>query len=310
MDISLVFMGTPDFAVPALKHLAQSYQVNTVITQPDRRAGRGRKLTPSPVKSAAIELGLEVFQPEDVNQHHSLAHISKISPDLIIVSAFGQILKPDLLKIPRKGCLNIHASLLPRWRGAAPINAALLAGDSETGVTIMKMGPGLDTGPILAQRVIPIQQNDTAGTLFERLASAGAELILDTIPKYMNGSINPIEQDDSQATYASMLSRQDGSLDFSQTADYIARQVRAFHPWPGTYMSWNGNRLLIHQAQALNVTSPGEEVLTIHEGWPAVGTARGLIKLIKIQPAGKKIMSGKAFLNGNPGWGLDPTDLS
>lgn len=310
MDISLVFMGTPDFAVPALKQLARSYHIKTVITQPDRKAGRGRKITPSPVKTAAAELELEIFQPEDVNAFDSLRHISNLAPDLIIVSAFGQILTPSLLDIPRDGCLNIHASLLPRWRGAAPINAALLAGDSETGVTIIKMDPGLDTGPILSQRVVPIQKNDTAGTLFDRLADAGAELIVETIPEYLNGSLVPTQQDNNQTTYAAMLTRKDGNLDFSQSAVYIARMIRAFNPWPGTFMTWNGKRLLVHEAQAVNVTSPGQGVLTIYKGSPAVGTARGLLELIKLQPAGKKVMSGKAFLNGNPGWGRDAADLT
>lgn len=295
-------MGTPDFAIPALQKLAEQFSVIGVVTQPDRPAGRGRKLVPSPVKESAEQLSLEIFQPEDVNVEESLARLREWDPDLICVAAFGQILPKEVLDLPRAGCLNVHASLLPRWRGASPINAAILAGDQWSGVTIMKMGPGLDDGPIISQEKMKIGHQETAGSLFTRLAELGGELLVRTIPPYLEGKITPQSQDDSQATYANLLDKKAGEMDFKLSAQELARKVRAFSPWPGTYTYWQGTRLLIHKARAKNVTSPGVGVFCKVEGSPAIGTGDGVLILSELQVGGKSRMSGKDFLNGTPTW--------
>jgi methionyl-tRNA formyltransferase len=302
MDTKIVFMGSPDFALPILELLADYYPVVGVVTQPDRPAGRGRHLKAPPVKRLARKLALPVIQPRRLSEAEAMEQLRTWAPDLIVVAAFGQLLRPDVLDLPPHGCLNVHASLLPRWRGAAPINAAILHGDEETGVTIMKMDPGLDSGPIVSQRAIPITPEDTAGSLFDKLAPLGAELLVETLPAYLRGEIEPQPQDDSKATYAPKLSRADGKLDFSQPAEQLARKVRAFHPWPGTYMRWQGERLKIHRAHAVSATSPGVGVLTAYEDYPAVGTPEGLLVLDRVQPACKRAMKGDAFLRGARDW--------
>ena len=305
MDTNIVFMGSPDFALQTLKLLADYYPVVGVVTQPDRPAGRGRHLKAPPVKKLAQKLALPVIQPRRLSEPEAMEQLRTWAPDLIVVAAFGQLLRPDVLDLPPHGCLNVHASLLPRWRGAAPINAAILHGDEETGVTIMKMDPGLDSGPIVSQRAIPITPEDTAGSLFNKLAPLGAELLMETLPAYLRGEIEPRPQDDSEATYAPKLSRADGKLDFGQPAEYLARKVRAFNPWPGTFMHWHGDRLKIHQAHAVSATSPGVGVLTAYEDYPAAGTSEGLLVLDRVQPACKQAMKGDAFLRGARDWGSE-----
>lgn len=302
MSPSLIFLGTPDFAVPVLEKLSKSFQVIGVITQPDRPSGRGRKLVPPAVKVSAESLNLEIFQPQDVNSKLSLDLIKSWNPDLITVAAFGQILSPALLALPPFGCLNVHASLLPRWRGASPINAAILENDSFSGVTIMKMAEGLDDGPILTQESTPIQSHETAGSLSERLSAIGADLLVKTIPSYISGDIQTQTQDQMKITYAHLLKRQDGLLDFKQSAEQLARKVRAYSPWPGTFTYWDDQRLIIHQAQAINVTSPGSGVFTRYESLPAVGTGEGLLVLNTLQQAGKRKNTGKEFLHGSTDW--------
>jgi methionyl-tRNA formyltransferase len=302
MSPSVIFMGTPDFAVPVLEKLSKNFQIIGVITQPDRPSGRGRKLVPPPVKGAAEALNLEIFQPLDVNSQSSLDLIKSWNPDLITVAAFGQILSPNLLALPHYGCLNVHASLLPRWRGASPINAAILHNDSVSGVTIMRMAEGLDDGPILTQESTSIQSHETAGSLSERLSAIGADLLVKTIPLYISGDIQPLSQDQSNITYAHLLKRGDGLLDFNQAAEQLARKVRAYSPWPGTYTYWNDQRLIIHRAQAINVTSPGSGVFTRYERLPAVGTGEGLLVLNILQQAGKRKNTGKEFLHGSADW--------
>jgi methionyl-tRNA formyltransferase len=302
MNRRIVFMGTPDFAVPSLIKLAEDFQIVGVITQPDRPSGRGRKLVPSAVKAAALTLGLEVFQPENTNLDSALQEIWAMQPDLICVAAYGQLLKPALLELPLFGCINVHASLLPRWRGAAPINAAILHGDPKSGVTIMKMGAGLDDGPILAQESIEIQADEDAGMLSDRLADLGSNLLAATIPLYLAGSLTPQAQDPAFATFAPQLNKKAGELDLEQSAAFLARKVRAYTPWPGTYTHWNESRLIIHQARAVSVTSPGAGVLTVYEGCPAMGTSAGILVLDQLQLAGKNKITGSAFLNGNPEW--------
>ena len=303
MDLRIAFMGTPDFAVPSLAKLAENFTIAGVVSQPDRPSGRGRKLISPPIKITAQNFGLEVFQPANVNAATSLEVIRSWKADLICVAAFGQLLKTELLSLPEGGCLNVHASLLPRWRGASPINAAILAGDSHTGVTIMKMGAGLDDGPILAQESVPIGLEETAGTLSDRLAALGGELLVKTIPPYLRRELDPQSQDPDLVTYAHLLKKKAGELDFNQPSAYLARKVRAYSPWPGTYTTWEGKRLLIHKSSSISVTSPGAGVLLINEGKPAIGTSEGILILDKLQLAGKRPVSGEEFLNGTPSWG-------
>jgi methionyl-tRNA formyltransferase len=223
------------------------------------------------------------------------------SPDLIVVAAFGQILRQEALDLPPYGCLNVHASLLPRWRGAAPINAAILHGDEETGVTIMKMDAGLDTGPILSQRAVRIEPDETAGSLFEKLSTLGAGLLLDTLPGYLTGEIEPHPQPEEGVTYAPMLKKEEGELDFSRPAAELERKVRAFNPWPGTYFEWSGILLKVHRADMRpGKVREGERLIL--DGLPAIGTSEGVLVLEEVQPAGKKSMPGKAFLAGVREW--------
>ena len=302
MSPTIVFLGTPEFSVPVLNYLRRSFQVLGVVTQPDRQAGRGRKLNASAVKLTAESLNLEVYQPQNVNSNPSLDRFKSWDPDLIIVAAFGQILSPNLLALPRHGCLNVHASLLPRWRGASPINAAIFHNDSHSGITIMKMAEGLDDGPILTQNSTPIDPDETAGSLSDRLSIMGAELLVNAIPPYISGDIQPQPQDHSNATYAPLLKKKDGELDTTQTAEQLARKIRAYLPWPGTFTFWKDQRLIIHRAHEVNVTSPGSGVFTTYEGIPAVGTREGLLVLEILQLAGKRKLSGKEFLLGTPDW--------
>ncbi|MBU4225267.1 MAG: methionyl-tRNA formyltransferase [Chloroflexi bacterium] len=298
----IVFMGSPDFAVPVLKALAEKCNLVGVVTQPDRPAGRGRKLVPPPVKMLALTLGLPLIQPECLRAAEAMEQLRRWSPDLIVVAAFGQILRPEVLDLPRYDCINVHASRLPRWRGAAPINAAILAGDAETGVTIMRMDQGVDTGAILAQRAIPIAPEDTTGTLNVKLAELGAGLLLETLPGYLSGEIKPHPQDDSLATYAPMLKKEDGLLDFTRPAEELARRVRAFNPWPGAFFEWEGGLFKVHRARLSGEKSPGAGSRLIVEGRPAIGTSEGILILEEVQPAGKKSMPGKAFLAGGRNW--------
>jgi methionyl-tRNA formyltransferase len=303
MEPRIVFMGSPEFAVPTLRRLAQRFPVIGVITQPDRPAGRGQSLTPPPVKLLAQELGLPVIQPARLRQPEAMEQLAHWAPDLIVVAAFGQILRPQVLDLPPHGCVNVHASLLPRWRGAAPINAAILHGDSQTGVTIMRMDPGVDTGPILSQRAVPILPKDTAPQLSQRLAEAGADLLMETLPAYLRGEVVPRQQDDSLATYAPMLKKEDGALDFTLTAVALERRVRAFQPWPGAYLEWDGGFLKILRASVAEAPAarmPGQRL--VHGGLPAIQTAQGLLLLEEVQPAGKKPMPGKVFLQGARKW--------
>lgn len=298
-----VFMGSPDFALPSLQALASSFDVVGVITQPDRPSGRGRILTPPPVKRLALELGLPVIQPERLRQPETIAQLHSWAPELIVVAAFGQILRPAVLDIPHFGCINVHASLLPRWRGAAPIQAAILNGDMQTGVTIMRMDPGVDTGPILAQRKTNILPEEDAGTLSERLAHLGAELLMETLPVYLKGDLIPQTQDDTGATYAPMLKKEDGQLDFSQPAEALDLWVRAFNPWPGAYTFWQGQPFKILRARAVEGTVAAPGTALVHQGWPAIATSQGLLVLEEVQPAGKKALPGKIFLQGAREWG-------
>jgi methionyl-tRNA formyltransferase len=301
----VIFMGTPDFAVPTLRALLEAphLTVVAVVTQPDRPAGRGQDMQAPPVKRVAQAAGVPVLQPERLRDPGAL---QAYQPDLIAVAAFGQILRPNVLDMPRFGCINVHASLLPRWRGAAPIQAAIRAGDAETGVTIMRMDAGLDTGPILGARAVPIARDETGQSLHDRLAALGGPLLVELLPAYLSGAITPQPQDEAQATYAPMLTKDDGRIDWTQPARDIERQVRAFHPWPGTYTLWNGQMLKIlpEPGERLPLVLPGDaapgEVVWRGAGMIGIGTGQGLYAPQIVQLAGRQPVSISAFLNGHP----------
>lgn len=295
-------MGTPDFAVPALQRLAEYYKVVGVVTQPDRPAGRGRELTPPPVKALAIKLGIPVFQPESLRTPEAFERLGDWAPDVVIVTAFGQILRKNILGLPRLGCINIHGSILPRWRGASPVQAAILAGDSETGVTIMKMNSGVDTGAILATRRVAISPVDTADALGKRLAETGAELLMKTLPEYLDGKLAGYPQDEAFATYAGLIKKEEGLLDFNQPANVLERRIRAFNPWPSTWFFWHGQLIRVHRAHVLPDVGIVPGTRKIVSGMPVIGTTCGWLALDEIQPAGKKRMTGDMFLRGARAW--------
>ena len=302
--LNIVFMGSPTFAVPILEQLARHYAVVGVVTQPDRPAGRGNKLTPPPIKEVANRLGIPVIQPLRLSEPAAMSQLEQWQPDLIVVAAFGQILKPNVLNLPPFGCVNVHASLLPRWRGAAPIAAAILHGDPESGITIMKMDEGVDTGLILSQRAIPISDSDNCLTLSVRLAELGAQLLLETLPDYLEGKITPQQQDHQKATYAPMLKKEHGELDFHQPAIDLWRKVRAFYPWPAAFTYLDGKHLIIHEVSPIEIAHDFPIGQTVrYQKKAAVATAKGLLELVKVQPSGKKLISGSDLINGYRDWG-------
>ncbi len=298
----VVFMGSPEFSLPTLKGLARDYDVVGVVTQPDRLAGRGRVLTPPAVKELALSLGLPVIQPNRLREPQAFAQLQAWQPDLIVVAAFGQILRQNVLDLPSQGCINVHASLLPRWRGAAPIQAAIAAGDTKTGVTVMKMDAGVDTGAILSQTMVEIIDQETGESLSTHLADKGAKLLLATLPGYLDGKIQPQPQDNLLATYAPMLKKEDGLLDLNLPAEALARRVRAYQPWPGTYIFWESDvfKILRTHAGEISGVRPGEH--GVMDRRPTLGTSHGWLVLDEVQPAGKKPMPGEVFLNGARTW--------
>ncbi len=294
-------MGSPDFSLPTLRALAKTYDVVGVVTQPDRASGRGRERKAPPVKTLALELGISVMQPEKLRLPEAMEQLRVWSPDLVVVAAFGQILRQDVLELPPHGCINVHASLLPRWRGAAPINAAILHGDEETGVTIMKMDVGLDTGPILSQRSMPLMPDDTAGSVLEKLSRLGADLLLETLPDYLSGKLIPMPQPEEGMTYAPMMKKEEGRLDFTHDVNELERRVRAFNPWPGAFMDFDGTLLKVHRAHVEQCEATAGQRL-VWQNRPAVGAPGGILVLDEVQPAGKKSMSGASFLAGARNW--------
>lgn len=298
----LVFMGTPAFARTILAALLEKGPpVVGVVSQPDRPAGRGRRLTPPPVAELARERGLPLIQPERPAEPAALETLRTWSPDVIIVAAYGRILPPAVLHIPPKGCLNVHASLLPRYRGPSPVAQAILDGASETGVTIMRMDEGMDTGPILAQRAVPILADDTTGSLMAKLAEEGARLLIETLPAWMAGALIPQPQDASQATYTRLLRKEDGLIDWSQPAELIGRRVRACTPWPGAYTFWKGQLLRLLEVQPIRGPAPPDSLpgdVMLVDDWPAVVAGEGLVCLRRVQLAGKTPVDGPAFVRG------------
>jgi methionyl-tRNA formyltransferase len=296
----LVFMGTPEFAVPVLEALVGQYQVVAVVTQPDRATGRGRRVKSSPVKKTALAHDLPLLQPPSLRRPEAAAELRELAPDVIVVAAFGQILPPEVLAIPPHGCLNVHASLLPRYRGGSPIAAAILAGEEQTGVTLMLMDEGMDTGPILTQAECKIEPQDTTGTLSVKLAHLGADLLVETLLCWLDGRIAPQPQDDSLATYCRIINKKDGLLDWSLPATALWLRVRAYHPWPGTYTYWRGKLLKILRAQPVPIGPSGEElgrVISLDDG-VAVVTGTDALLLEEVQLAGKKTLAIQEFIRG------------
>ncbi len=296
----IVFMGTPDFSVPTLQAMAQQYPIAGVVTQPDRPAGRGKRIVAPPVKETALALGLPVYQPTSLRTPEAEQRLAEWQPDLILVAAFGQILQAAILDLPPHGCLNVHASLLPRYRGAAPISAAILNGESTTGVTIMRMDEGMDTGPILAQASCPITADDTTGTLTATLADLGAQLLVDTLPRWLGGELAAQPQDHEQATYCRPLTKEDGRLDWTRPAEFLSRQIRACNPWPGAFTTWQGRRLKILLARP-HPGDPGNcppgQVIALVDGIGVV-TGAGLLELAEVQLAGKNAMDAQQLARG------------
>lgn len=297
-------MGTPEFAAPSLEALLNdACEVVAVFTQPDKEAGRGRYITSSPVKELALSRGLEVMQPETLKDSNVVAHIVGLKPDLIVVAAYGRIIPSGILNIPEYGCINVHPSLLPCYRGSSPIPTAILQGDEVTGVTIMLMDKGMDTGPILTQKTVSILGEDTTGSLMDRLAQVGARLLVDTLRQWLGGKITPQPQDENRASYTKIISKEDGKMDWHLTAMELWRRVRAFDPWPGCYTSWQGKRLKINEAIHLPGGKAEEagKVVALPLGTQApigVATRDGILGLINVQLEGKRAMSAEEFIRG------------
>lgn len=300
--MKIVYMGTPEFAVLPLRMLCErGYAVELVVTQPDKARDRGRKVQYPPVKEEALRHGIAVLQPGRVKDNPELLEeLQRIQPDLIIVAAYGQILPTAILDLPPLGCINIHASLLPRYRGAAPIQRSILEGEERTGVTLMYMAQGLDTGDMIAARSTPVARK-TSAELHDELSHLGAELLLDTLPEIEKGTIDRVKQDDAQATYASMIAKQDGKIDFTQRPEVIERLIRALNPWPAAYADYQGQPVKFWQAEVLaekNEQPPGT-VTGVSEAGIAVSAGGGTLLVTKLQMPGKKAMSAAEFLKGN-----------
>lgn len=297
----IVFAGTPDFAAVALRSLiARGHFIIGVYTQPDRPSGRGRKLIPSPVKQVALETGLSVYQPESLKPDSAQSELAELAPDVMVVAAYGLILPPAVLSIPTHGCLNIHASLLPRWRGAAPIQRAIAAGDADTGITIMQMAAGLDTGDMLLKRATAIDSHDTGGSLHHRLADLGGDAIIDALDQLTTGSLTPEPQDDAQACYAHKLSKAEGHVDWRWPASEIERLIRAFNPWPGTYTDLGDQRIRLHEARVIKGTGgePGT-VLERHREGIDIACGQGtVLRLDRLQLPGSRPQSASDLING------------
>ncbi|BEH12662.1 methionyl-tRNA formyltransferase [Marinobacter shengliensis] len=297
----IVFAGTPDFAATALKALLEAgYNLVGVYSQPDRPAGRGRKLMPSPVKQVALDAGIPVFQPVSLKPEDAQQELAELKPDVMIVAAYGLILPKAVLDIPTHGCLNIHASLLPRWRGAAPIQRAIAAGDAETGITIMQMDEGLDTGDMLLKVTTPIHADDTGGSLHDRLADMGGKAIVEALVQLANSELAPEPQNDADANYAHKLSKEEGHIDWSRSAIEIERLIRAFNPWPGTFTDLGEQRIRLHQATALEQScdkEPGTVISREREG-VEVACGTGTLKITSVQLPGSKAQSISDLING------------
>ena len=298
--MKLIFAGTPEFAVPALEALIQAgHEVVLVLTQPDRPSGRGMKLTASPIKAAALQHGLSVFQPQTLKETEVQARIAEAQADAMVVAAYGLIIPQAVLQMPRYGCYNIHASLLPRWRGAAPIQRAILAGDSETGVTIMEVVPALDAGAMILKGRVPITPTDTAQSIHDSLAHAGAELMVQSLVRLEEqGHLDTEPQDETQVTYAAKLSKAEAAMDWHKSAEELSRQVRAFNPFPVASASFSGKPCRIWMATAIPGQALPGHVADTRDGI-VVGCGQGLLKIEELQMPGGKRMPAKDFVAGH-----------
>ncbi|WP_252503653.1 methionyl-tRNA formyltransferase [Sporosarcina sp. Marseille-Q4943] len=298
----IVFMGTPDFSVPVLTMLhEEGFDIIAVVTQPDRPVGRKRVLTPPPVKEEAIRLGLPVLQPEKLRTSEELVELIQMKPDLIVTAAYGQILPKDLLEAPRLGCINVHASLLPKYRGGAPIHQAVIDGETETGVTIMYMMEKLDAGDIISQTKVPITEDDNTGILFEKLSVAGTELLKETLPSIIDGTNERIPQDESLVSFAGNITREQERIDWSRSGTDIFNQVRGLYPWPGAYSVFQGENVKIWKAEKSEETSeasPGTIIKLLKDKLIIKSGDETSIAITELQPAGKKRLSAEEFLNG------------
>jgi len=303
--LRIIFAGTPDFSVPSLRALSDAgHEVVAVYTQPDRPAGRGRKLTPGPVKEAATSMGLPLLQPTTLRDPVAIATLGDLGADLMVVVAYGLLLPQAVLDIPRLGCVNVHASLLPRWRGAAPIQRAILAGDGESGVTIMRMEAGLDRGPIYLTSRITLDPRETGGSLHDKLSLLGAAALVEALPGIATGSLHPENQDDSQASYAHKLDKAEAEVDWSQPAVAIERLIRAFDPWPVAHTQLDGASLRLWGCDLSDLTPPPGsvpgQVIQASKVGIEVATGSGLLRLTRLQPAGKRPVTAAEFLNARP----------
>ena len=302
--MKIVFMGTPEFAVPSLKALVGAgHEICGVFTQPDKPKNRGMKLQEPPVKEYALSIGLPVFQPAKVRDGEALGILQALNPDLIAMAAYGKILPVDILALPRLGCVNVHSSLLPKYRGAAPINWAILNGEDETGVTIMYMAEGMDTGDILAQAKTPIGLNENAAQLFVRLADIGAGLLVETVAALEAGKVSPVPQDSARASYAPMLSKEQSPLDWTRSARQLHDHVRGLYPWPSALMVLDGIRCKVLQTALAGESggkTPGTVLQADKKGLRVACGDGQALDILELQPNGKKAMSSPAFLLGHP----------
>jgi len=307
MRYRVIFMGTPEFAVPALKALLETEEMLAVVTQPDRPRGRGRKLRPSPVKEVALEAGLPVWTPERIKEPTFLAELTRLAPDLIVVAAYGKIIPREILELPRYGCWNIHASLLPKYRGAAPIQWVLINNEKETGVTIMQMDEGLDTGPILLQKSLTLGEEETFGELYERLARLGAQALLEALKRKKEGRLFPRPQPQEGASYAPPIKKEMARLNFSFPARRLSGLIRAFDPRPGAYAFLNGKRLKLFKPRVLSETSsePPGTILKVDKEGLCIATGEGVLLIRELQLEGKRRLSVSDFCRGHP---LNPGD--
>ncbi|MFD1031021.1 methionyl-tRNA formyltransferase [Metaplanococcus flavidus] len=297
----IVFMGTPAFSVPILRMLVEEgYDVLSVVTQPDRPVGRKKVLTPTPVKEEALRLGLPVYQPQKLKNPEELQVVLDLQPDLVVTAAFGQILPTEILETPKLGAINVHASLLPDYRGGAPIHQAIMDGKTETGVTIMYMVDRLDAGDIISQTTVPIERHDHTGSMFDKLSVAGTELLKETLPSIVAGKNERIPQDDTKVTYARNISREQERIDWNRSAQEIFNQVRGLHPWPVAYTTFNNDNMKIWWSEIFDETTKGKpgEVVRLSEDAIHVQTGKGVLAITELQPAGKKRMSAKDYLTG------------
>ncbi|MGN4126261.1 methionyl-tRNA formyltransferase [Lysinibacillus sphaericus] len=299
---SIVFMGTPEFSAPILRMLHdEGYDIKAVVTQPDRPVGRKRVLTPTPVKVTAVELGLPVIQPEKLRDSEELQQILDLQPDLVVTAAFGQILPKSLLEAPTLGCINVHASLLPKYRGGAPIHQAIIDGEKETGVTIMYMIEKLDAGDIISQKAIPIEENDHTGGFFDKLSIVGSDLLKDTLPSIINGTNTRTIQDEAQVTFARNISREQERIDWTKDATTLYNQVRGLHPWPVAYTTFEEGNFKIWWAQVGKTkhdTIPGTVVAIAKDHFEVAAGDGTTLALYDVQPAGKKRMTAEEYLRG------------